>query len=119
MTDDDKRQGDFLRDEALARLERAHAEWINEALATVCLLANRRRELTTDAVWHLVGPPPKEPRAMGAVMRKAASRGWIRATDRTTLSVRPECHRRPIRIWESLIEQHPRKDYSGPMGQSL
>lgn len=117
MTDDNIRQGELLRDEALERLEEAHKLWISQALDAVHGLASRRDQLTTDAIWHVVGSPPKEPRAMGAVMRKAASRGWIKATDRTKLSVRPECHRRPIRIWDSLIYELP--PMFRPRGRSL
>jgi len=44
-----------------------------------------------------------EPRAMGAVMRSLARARVIEATDRTVESVRKANHRRPVRVWKSLI----------------
>jgi hypothetical protein len=37
---------------------------------------------------------------MGAAVRQAALSGLLRKTDRVRPSVRPECHRRPVAIWE-------------------
>jgi hypothetical protein len=69
-------------------------------------LARMRPEFTTDDVWeHLFQndlPMPHEPRALGAVMVAAARARIIAPTDRYTPSARPECHRRPVKIWRSL-----------------
>ena len=96
------------RDDAIDAVERgAPVDFKSAALECVLLLAKNRKEFTTDAVWYLLGKggvqSPPEPRAMGAIMRIAASNGWVEATDRTALSVRTPCHRRPIRVWESKI----------------
>lgn len=44
-----------------------------------------------------------EPRALGALMREAARAGDIEATDAWALSERVACHRRPLRVWRSLL----------------
>ena len=77
--------------------------WRIEAEEAVVTLAKRLPEFTTDEVWDLIeAAPPSEPRALGHVMTAMAARGWIRATDRVRKSRRPECHSRPVQIWESL-----------------
>jgi len=100
-------QGKLQRDKALERVERnAEEAWKESAREAVERLAAIRDEFTTDAVWTMVdrmGLKTHEPRAMGAIMRRAASEGICEATDRTRRSVRPECHCRPIRVWRSLI----------------
>jgi hypothetical protein len=57
-------------------------------------------------VWALLDrwgvPPPHEKRAMGAAMRAAARDLVIEATDEISLSQRAPCHRRPLRVWQSL-----------------
>lgn len=99
------------RDEALGRVEsNATDEWKEAALDAVRYVAGKRREFTTDAVWSILERSridTHEPRAMGAIMRVAASHGYCESTDRTRQSVRPECHARPIRIWRSLMWKEP------------
>lgn len=91
------------RDEAIDRVERhAPVAWRVSALGAVRQIALRARAFTTDDIWDLVGPPP-EPRAMGAVMRRAGRLGIARPTNRTQQSKRPECHARPLRVWESRL----------------
>lgn len=95
--------GAVERDDGIARaVRRAPAEWIAAAHDAVDRLAATQTELSADDVWREVGQPP-EPRALGGVMVSAGRRGVIEATDRTVPSVRPESHRRPIRIWRSLV----------------
>ena len=89
----------------LAAVE-AHADpdWKDEAERVIDLLASTRQQFTTDDVWQRLGHvSTHEPRAMGALMKRAASRGVIRATDGWATSTRPECHGRPIRVWRSAI----------------
>lgn len=95
--------GAALRDKAIADVERANKEFVACGLIAVRVVALRREEFTTDAVWHVLKATPPEPRAMGAVMRKAVMEKMCVATDRTVLSTRPDCHRRPVRVWRSLI----------------
>jgi len=86
--------------------QHADAAWKTEAKGIVRYLAQTKEEFTTDAVWFLLDKFPgvtHEPRAMGPIMRWAATSGLIRATDRTTKSVRVVNHSRPIQVWRSLI----------------
>jgi hypothetical protein len=95
------------RDEALARVEaNADPEWKARTLDAIRWLCRTQREITTDDVWlylrqHDIAAP-HEPRALGAVMNQARNRGWIAATDRVINSSRPECHRRPVRVWQVI-----------------
>ena len=87
----------------LAAVE-AHAnpDWKDEAERVIDTLAATRQHFTTDDVWQRLGHvSTHEPRALGALMKRAASRGVIRATDGWATSTRPECHGRPIRVWRS------------------
>ena len=98
--------GEELQVEALVRVERnANAEWLQVAFLCVIDVARIMRTFTTDDVWQrvgLLGVTTHEPRAMGAVMRRAVREGLCVPTDRYEKSARPECHARPVRIWRSL-----------------
>lgn len=90
-------------DEAIVRVaENADPSWLAEAQAAVRLLAETRREFTTDDVWRLV-PTTREPRALGAVMRWAAGERLVENTHQTVPSTRVECHARPVTVWRSLL----------------
>lgn len=96
------------RDEAIERVdEHADQDWKVEARQAVLHAAAHRAEFTTDYVWWLLDQrevlPPHEPRALGAIMRKAAREGLIQRSDRVVESVRPANHRRPIAVWRSLL----------------
>ena len=86
----------------LAEVEdNANPDFIDEAMAVIEHLARVRAEFTTDDVWPLLTTSTHEPRALGAVMRKAAKAGGIKRTDRVRKSSRVACHQRPIAVWES------------------
>lgn len=92
-------------DAAIAEAE-AHADerWFAQALAVVRVLALRGEPFTTDDVWarlERMETSTHEPRAMGAVMRRAKAAGLCRPTDDYRPSVRPEHHRGPVRVWVS------------------
>lgn len=96
------------REEAIARVrEHAPDEWKAAASLAIRFVAARQDEFTTDRVWAVLAErgvtAPAERRAMGAAMRDAAHLGWIAPTNRTEESSRSVCHRRPERIWRSLI----------------
>lgn len=105
--DFDKEVAERVKERAIDRVERAADEdWLSLVSGLVRHLALTRETLTTDDVWAGIGDrvaEPSEPRAMGAVMRTAARSGWVEATDRTVKSSRVKCHRRPIRVWRSLL----------------
>lgn len=93
---------------AIARVE-SHADpaWLNIAEFAVSQLCVTEDEFSTDAVWGWLSRntplQPHEPRALGAVMRKAAIDGLIASTGRYQQSEREECHNRPVAIWRSLV----------------
>jgi hypothetical protein len=62
--------------------------------------------MTTDDLWREIGArkltPPREGRALGPVMRRAAGAGWLKRTDAWQPSERAACHGRDIRVWAIL-----------------
>lgn len=93
-----------LTQEAIARVgEAADEAWMAQARRTLSEIAARLPLFTTDDLWAAGLPSPREPRALGAVMREVARAGICAATDQYRRSTRPECHTRPVRVWRSLI----------------
>jgi hypothetical protein len=96
-------------DEATERAgEHADQNWVMAALSIVHELYKVRTRFNSDDVWKSLkhfDASTKEPRALGAILSKAASTGWCKNTFQFTKSQRPECHRRPIPIWQSLLFQ--------------
>lgn len=89
-----------------ATLDIANAQWRRHALASVEMLAMLHARITSDDVWQLldgIGCATVEPRSMGGIMRTAAAKGWIEATGDYAISQRPECHKRPVRVWASRL----------------
>lgn len=101
--------GAVARDEALDRVERAaNEEWAAVALRATEWISGMHNEFTTDSVWAAIeeyypNVHTHEPRAMGPIMMKAKKHKWCEPTDRTVLSDRKQNHRRPIRVWRSMI----------------
>lgn len=93
-------------DEAIERVGRnADPNWKQAALEAVCIIAlDRRQRFTTDDVWELLDQQgvraTHEPRALGAVIRTAQSKGLIQSTGEYVKSKRIECHGRPVMVWE-------------------
>jgi len=103
--DDD--EGAANRDEAMARVERnADEGFLDSALDAYGTAALRYETFTSDQVWAILAewnvPAPHEPRVMGPVASEAVKVGFIRMTDRTRPSVRPEAHKNPKRVYRSL-----------------
>lgn len=108
----DAERAERAREEAIDRVERhARAAWLEAALGTVRQLAVERPTLTTDDVWLALGSAPREPRALGAVMRKAEGLELIEPTNQWALSTRVACHRRPLRVWRSRVYDPGRRTY--------
>ncbi len=110
MSSFDRDLGEQLRDAAIEQVgENAEPEWMFPALAAACLVATYRQEFTTDPIWWILDfqweiPRPHENKAMGAVMSKLRVNRVARVIEgRISRSVRPECHRRPLQVWKSLI----------------
>jgi hypothetical protein len=85
------------RDRALTRVEEgAGAAWMAEAREAILTVSNRLATFTSQAVWRQMREKPREPRALGAAMRKAVTEGLIVATG----TFRPEgSHKRPLAVW--------------------
>lgn len=101
-------QGDLLRDQALERLEDAHALWLETAVLVIARVAYTHPTFTSDDVWHALPTTlqtPPEPRALGAAMRMAKRDGTIVPTEAWTFSTRAVCHRRPLRVWASRVHR--------------
>lgn len=99
---------EIARDEALDRVEKGASEDVKAAvLEAVEHCARLQVYFTTDDVWQRIvntdGPFPSEKRVMGAVMRSAVRAGLCEPTEKFELSKRAACHRRPVRVWRSLI----------------
>jgi len=89
------------RDRSIDQVEaNADAGFLAEARVAV-KRAMLMGTFTTDDVWATIDPrhTTHERRAMGAVMRQLQRSGDIVPTDLYVPSARPECHRRPIRVW--------------------
>jgi hypothetical protein len=91
-------------DQAEQNNRQAHAR----LLEIVRLVAQEYPAFTTDDVMIksivLDGPRDDfEPRVLGAVMRRAAKDGVVKATAAYQASSFRSCHARPKRVWQSLI----------------
>jgi hypothetical protein len=104
------RLGTQKRDAAMAQVE-AHASvsWSGSVEQAIYYVAQHRQLFTTDAVWAVLRSwdivAPAEPRAMGPLMKNACRWGWCVPTGDHWMSVRPECHRRPIAVYRSLVQR--------------
>lgn len=91
--------------------ENASQEWATLAWQTLKLIAENRLEFTTDDLWAELERYPNitthEPRAMGAIMRKAIKHKWIQPTGRYVKTKRPIAHQKPIAVWKSLAYRDP------------
>jgi hypothetical protein len=93
---------------AITKVERnADPAWKVEMLGAVAAVARRMHKFTSDDVWEELhgssDADTHEPRALGAIMKKAATAGIIVATSEYRPSCRVACHARPVRVWRSLV----------------
>jgi hypothetical protein len=87
---------------AVARVDRAaDPDWKEEAYAAGVQLCRMRERFTADDMWTLVAKP-REPRALGPVMRRLVKDGHCIATRETRRSEIPVHHRCPLRVYRSL-----------------
>lgn len=90
------------RDEALRRVAtNTDPTWATDIENIITRLATDT--FTTDDIWQAATDAnldmPHEPRALGAILHRLARRRIIVATNQYVPSLRPACHRRPIRVW--------------------
>lgn len=96
------------RDKAIDTVEAAaDSSWKEAADYAIRKVAATRTEFTTDDIWQVLHDmsieAPREPRALGASMRRAAAAGVIEPTNRIERSARPVCHAAPKRVWRSRV----------------
>ncbi len=88
--------------EAIDTVEVGNLEWIERAekLALVWLKTHSGT-ITSDDIWRAVKPAglPREPRAMGALMRRLNNSGVLYPLQKWVVSGRKACHCRPVRVW--------------------
>ena len=99
--------GTQLRDQALVDVAvNADPNWWQHAVNIVRDVAATSFDFTTDDIWCELErrsiATPHEPRAIGAVVVAVKRLGLIAPTNRYRPSSRPECHARPIRVWQAV-----------------
>jgi hypothetical protein len=88
------------RNAAIAQVDaNADDEWKRYALGFVAELSADLDEFTTDDLWDAGLIKPREPRALGPVMRRAAKRGLIATTGEFRKSRYRNCA--PLPVWAS------------------
>ena len=102
---DQLKEIEVVKHEAIDRVEsNASHKWLYWAKKAVSR-ASQEGAFTSDDVWHWLEvwdvESPREPRALGAVIRKMARDGQIRSTGDFVKSTRAECHGRPVAVWRS------------------
>lgn len=92
--------------DAIAKAEAGAARaWLDAARAAILRLGGEMADFTTDDIWPLV-PPTREPRAMGAVIRRLSEDGLIEPCGFRKSNSRVN-HRRPVTVWR-LTQQKDR-----------
>ena len=99
--------GTQLRDQSLVDVAvNADPDWWQHAVNIVRDIAATSFDFTTDDIWCELErrsiATPHEPRAIGAVVVAVKRLGLIAPTNRYRPSSRPECHARPIRVWQAV-----------------
>jgi hypothetical protein len=96
-----------VTEQAVARsTEHAPTDISEQARQAVTAVAQRQDTLTSDDVWSEMGRDVMRewnPSALGGVFRSLARDGVILLTDERRESQRPAHHRKPLRVWRSLI----------------
>jgi hypothetical protein len=108
--------GASARDEAMARARRAaNPEWVRWWSEATIEVARKKPYFTTDDIERLrsyrQGPRTHENRAIGPLMRDAMKNGVCLPTEDWVQSGQRVNHRRPMRVWFSLIYQGPKHRY--------
>lgn len=99
--------GEQLRDQALNQVDDHMRLAVREiALEILCDVAREKVEFTADDVLEACnarGVTFKDNRALGAVIKRAEKKLFIRATDRFVNSRNSKKHASPTRVWASNI----------------
>jgi len=115
----DANLGAKLREDAIARVDEHNERWVDDAERQAeVALRGMAGTFTTDELWALLEcGAPREPRAMGALMRRLKGRGLVELTGRYRLSKMPACHRRPKAEWAPTAPAAPAPSASSPRAE--
>lgn len=100
------------KEEAISAVdENADPAWKEFALASIYAVAREQDILISEDIWrHMrtqVNPPDThEHRALGPIMRRAATQGWIGKVD-AHRNAEQMAHNRPMQQWKSLCRNSP------------
>jgi hypothetical protein len=80
-------------------------EWQRKALTIIYNLSLQREYITVDQIWLAGLPKPvgATPKAIGGMLRRAASEGWIIKDTNTGRSQREERNSGYVSVWKSKI----------------
>lgn len=86
----------------------ANPEWKRLVYGVLKALAQKQATVTTDQLWDALDemgaiPEQREPRALGGVVRCLVRDGVLAPSLEYKLCARPSMHKRPIRVWKSLV----------------
>lgn len=102
-------QAERLKQQGIeASYQYADLDWKKIAADAVRKFARTMPEFSSDDVWVLIaktGVTTSNNSAFGAIMQSAHRSGMIKATPHFLPSKRKILHKRPIRLWQSLIYQ--------------
>jgi hypothetical protein len=88
------------RDAAIAQVDaNADEDWKRYAFGFVAELSSKLPSFTTDDLWDYGLIKPREPRALGPVMRRVAARGLIHQTGTYQKSRYRNCA--PLPVWSA------------------
>ena len=100
------KEAESRRDEAIERVDKhGDEEWKDRALAAIDKAGlSGLRFLIAEDVLRWVGRPPvdSDPRVLGAVIRRAAARGFIEPTQDFRPGDSVTRHRAPCRVWRVM-----------------
>lgn len=88
-------------------LDNSREEWKSDVLACILEIAHKEKEFIFDDVRYRTltkgMSKPHHPNAWGAIMRAAATKGWIKKTNRCKPSTLVSNHGHMQTIWESNL----------------
>lgn len=94
------------RDKGIQQAEdHAHQQWLDVAYNAIVTLAQQKDTFTADDLWRIIdwtGATTHEPRAMGAVVKRAVRDGIIEPTGSYVKSARKVNHARPQPVYRGL-----------------
>lgn len=102
-------EGRIARDLSIDAVE-VNNELAASVLFDIAVYVARKMEyFTSDDVWSAANVKVREPRVMGAVMRRLREDGWAIPLSTMREGYRKCNHARPQRLWRSLVWRRPKR----------